>query len=103
MSNKKEHLGYDIYLFDGNDPGTQGLAAYERFLDVLWLPRPLHELDPHQIEIINRYRERNISEAQFIAAKRSRIAICRALRLDGTKSVLEIGCGKFPIIDDIQI
>ena len=98
-------LGGDILLYDGDEPETVEMLRHRwRFLDVLWLPCPLGRLTGEQIATINRFREdRLLSDAQFTHAKRSRHALVALLSAIKARSVLEIGCGKFPITNDIEL
>lgn len=101
-----EDIGLGIIRYTGSDLDTIDSlnVAGQRFLDVLWLPAPLAELSREQISVINRFREVTIAnDAQFANAKRARQAYIAALKAISASSVLEIGCGKFPISIDIAL
>lgn len=94
-----EDIGEGIYLcaVDG-DESPPNLSGKHRFLDVLWLPCPLDELRPQQIFVINRFRESRMkSDGQFRHASLSRCAVLSLLQGQKPASVLEVGCGKFPL------
>ncbi len=101
-----EDIGLGIIRYTGSDLDTiESLnVAGQRFLDVLWLPAPLAELSAGQISVISRFREATIgNDAQFASAKRARQAYIATLKAISASSVLEIGCGKFPISIDISL
>lgn len=72
-----------------------------RFLDRLILPCPLGNLNAAQIVAINRFREweRN-ADPQFAKALRARRMVAEACTAISASNILEIGMGKFPIVDD---
>ncbi len=91
-------LGHDIWLCDAPEGADSMLAGRYRFLDELWLPCPLSELSEPQILVINRYRERVILQGQqYASAVRARNALAAVASAISARSVLEIGCGKFPV------
>lgn len=93
-----QDLGHDIWLLNAPDGAEEFLVGRQRFLNELWLPCPLSELSQDQILIINRYREGVIfQEQQYSFAKRSRETLAAVASALSARSVIEIGCGKFPI------
>lgn len=100
------YLGEGIICLEAVDeevePFVEGGGV--RFLDHLLLPVRLSELTEAQIWIINRFREgRMRTDAQFGAAWGSRAALVAALEDWHVSSLLEIGCGKFPLAADLRI
>lgn len=74
------------------------LAGRIRFLDQLWLPSILSELTQDQILIINRYRESVIeAEGHYVYARRAKRILVEAVISAQPTSLIEVGCGKFPI------
>lgn len=96
-------LGHDILLYRGEDAAEKSiLSSRVRFMNVLWLPCHLSELTVEQISVINRFRENEIErDTQFQQASRSRQALLTVLRAMNVQSVLEIGCGKFPLATEL--
>lgn len=93
-------LGCGILRYEGEDGSiTDTLSvSHFRFLNILWLPAPLAELSPAQITVINRFREARLqSDGQFVAAGRAREAFLCVLEALESASILEVGCGKFPL------
>lgn len=75
-----------------------------KFLDRIILPGPLASLNSVQILAINRFREweRN-ADPQFAKALRARRIIAQACSAITAEAILEIGMGKFPIVDDVKV
>lgn len=98
-------LGLDVLFYDGDDPDVLTiLSPRRRFLDILWLPCALAELSADQIAITSRFREGRIGQdLQFQHAKRARQAVISLIRTMDISKVLEVGCGKFPIVRDIEL
>lgn len=72
--------------------------VYFRFLDYLWLPNPTHLLTAEQIISINRFREeRYKNDAQFGYHQRYCDLISKFIHRAEHASILEVGCGRFPI------
>lgn len=92
-------LGQGVVLYEGNDGSVLNeLAQRIRFLNCLWLPCALAELSVEQICVINRFRESRMdSDPQFLPQMRSRASLAQTIRSLMNPSVLEIGCGKFPL------
>ena len=91
-------LGHDIWQCDAPEGVEEALAGRHRFLNELWLPCPLNELSEEQIFVINRHRERVIlEEEQYAFAARARNALAAVASSISAQSVMEVGCGKFPI------
>jgi len=105
MGDIPEPLGGDIWHYSGGTPQKHSiLHGRTRFLDALWLPVPLGQLDPDQVILINRFREHAIDQdAQFNKARASRTVILGTLRRQNVTSVLEVGCGKFPLAQEISL
>lgn len=98
-------LGEGIIFYDGDDEVTiASLQSRYNFLDHLWLPSSLGKLTASQIFVINRFREeRRKQDGQFLQADRSRAALKVVLSQLNIQSLLEIGCGKFPISNEMHI
>ena len=98
-------LGEDILLYDGDEPSVvTSLLGRVRFLNALWLPSVLSQLTPSQIVIVNRFREfRLVRDNQFKHALTAREVVVEFIRILRPKSLLEIGCGKFPVFSDISV
>src|SRR5258705_13045115 len=76
----------------------QGGHHYQRFMDRLFLPCSTESLSLEQINVINRFRESCFdSDAQFLLNQSVKRRIGTALDAIGCLSVVEIGCGRFPI------
>lgn len=91
-------IGHDIIFYDGPETEHESLQLRKRFLDHLWLPADLDQLTKEQIFVINRHRETAIkSEVHFDHALKARALLEAAEAEAEATSVLEIGCGKFPI------
>lgn len=72
--------------------------GFRRFLDHIYIPVSLEELSRDQVLILNRYRERFIEvDAQFLHWQKIRLIFAEVLQKQCVHSLLEIGCGKFPI------
>lgn len=97
-----EDIGGNILFYDGVSPEKiPSLSLRRRFLNVLWLPCALGNLSEDQIAIISRFREQHIErDEQFGHAKFARNAMVTLLRMLKIARVLEVGCGKFPIVRD---
>lgn len=92
-------LGHDILWCDATDPSHERIVGRTRFLDHLWLPSTLTELTPEQILIINRYRESVIEAVgPYDNVRRAHDMLVEALRGAQASAILEVGCGKFPIL-----
>ena len=77
--------------------------SYRRFMDRLFLPCSTEELSIDQIKVVNRFREATFqSDAQFNLNVSVKRRVGAALDVLGCRSILEIGCGKFPIIDFVS-
>ena len=98
-------LGSDIILYEGGESAVLAeLKDRHRFMNVLWLPCSPNRLSMDQILVVNRFRESRFDhDAQFSHANRSRGALIELLSTFKFQSVLEIGCGKFPIANDLSI
>lgn len=74
------------------------------FLDRLLLPTSLDLLDINQIEFINRFREENFSaDGQFGHVRMVRQHVGQVLAELEIHDLLEVGCGKFPFVDVLNI
>jgi hypothetical protein len=98
-------LGGDILFYAGSNPEIlASLGDRGRFLDVLWLPTSLDCLNSLQINVISRFREKRLAEdPQFQQAAKVRSALAQVLVSRNVRSILEIGCGKFPICNDVSV
>jgi hypothetical protein len=98
-------VGEDIFLYDGDDPSVIAtFGSRTKFLNALWLPCVLSQLTPSQIVLVNRFREfRLIRDNQFRHAKTARELMVDFIHMTQPKSLLEVGCGKFPIVSDIVV
>lgn len=106
MMLEPREIGEGITQYDGND--TRVLAALHtehiRFLNELWLPERLSALSPTQIAVINRFREERMSsDPQYEHARLAREATAALIRERGFQSVLEIGCGKYPVVGEAPV
>jgi hypothetical protein len=90
-------LGFGIKLSDTPFPPDVRAENFV-FLDKLILPCRISELSPEQILVVNRYRE-TLSErdAGGSRALGSRRMFREIIRTFSISSVLEFGCGAFPI------
>jgi hypothetical protein len=71
---------------------------YNRFMDQLFLPCSTEDLSIAQIKVINRFREaRFASDPQFILNLSVKRRVAAALLSISAKSIVEVGCGRFPI------
>lgn len=94
-------LGVKSYHGSSPDVVAKLIVSHYRFLDFIFLPLPLAKLSAEQIEISNRLREHTFDQdAQFARARHARSAVTSALKRLQSSDVLEIGCGKFPIVDE---
>jgi SAM-dependent methyltransferase len=95
-------LGHDVLFYDRGP--LDRLAGRTRFLDVLWLPCALAELNLEQISVISRFREARIrSDPQFTYSWSARNIVIQTLEDLHISRVLEIGCGKFPLVHDLPL
>lgn len=96
-------VGEDILLYDGDDPSmVAGFRNRTRFLNALWLPCVLSQLTPKQIIVVNRFREFRLGrDDQFVHANTAREIMIEFVEAMRPKSLLEIGCGKFPIFPEV--
>jgi hypothetical protein len=73
-----------------------------RFMDVLFIPAPTDRIPSEAMVTINRWRERRLAERPLAhTARVRRIAAAVAGCLTERPRIFEIGCGKFPLVDDI--
>ncbi|MBH5392094.1 class I SAM-dependent methyltransferase [Bradyrhizobium diversitatis] len=89
-------------LGGGSEQEVIAGATRYRFMDVLYLPTPTDEIPPDAVLTVNRWRERRIEERPLLHSSRIRRVAAAAIQAmqDGAR-VLEIGCGKFPLADDV--
>ena len=74
----------------------------QRFMDVLYLPTHTDEIRPDAMLAVNRWRERRMAERPLLHSSRMRRVAAAAIgALPEGPRVLEIGCGKFPLRDDV--
>ena len=77
-------------------------AKRHRFMDVLYIPTPTDRIPSAAMLTVNRWRERRLADRPLLhRARVRRIAAAAAGSLDKRPFLFEIGCGKFPLIDDI--
>lgn len=98
-------LGNGIFLYDGNSHLDKEVIlfgkVYYKFLDRLLLPKRTNQLSKNQILTINRHREKHFfGDRQFIKNRKLRSFIHSLLSVINKKSILEVGCGKFPLALD---
>jgi hypothetical protein len=73
-----------------------------RFMDVLYLPTRTDELPHDAMLAVNRWRERRLADRPLLHSSRMRrLAAAIIGRLPDKPRLLEIGCGKFPLVDDV--
>lgn len=104
-SDAADDLGAGV-LFAACEKVGAALVArgYIRFLDRLYLPCSLSELTQEQILVVNRFRERSILvDSQFCHWRKIRGVFGLLIDAAKSKSVLEIGCGKFPLCQDYPV
>jgi hypothetical protein len=76
-----------------------GDNIHYRFLDRLFIPTTTDELSSDQIELINRFRESNITiDGQFAYREQVRNLFDRCFTKLKYRNALEIGPGKFPLV-----
>ena len=91
-------LGCDIIFCRNETQLPEKYKGRPNFLDYLWLPCSLSNLSEDQVLIINRYREQVIeSQKQYSHMRVSHEILQRAINSNNVNSLLEIGCGKFPL------
>ncbi|MDQ1159581.1 hypothetical protein QE385_003978 [Sphingomonas sp. SORGH_AS 950] len=74
----------------------------QRFMDVLYLPTDTAHLPHEALLSVNRWRERRLAKRPLLHSSRIRRVVAAAIRhLSDSPRVFEIGCGKFPIADDV--
>jgi len=77
-----------------------GVTRY-RFMDVLYLPSPTDSISPEAMLAVNRWRERRLNDRPLLHSTRiRRLTAAAAATISQPPSVFEIGCGKFPIVDE---
>ncbi|PSJ36628.1 methyltransferase domain-containing protein [Allosphingosinicella deserti] len=100
------NIGGGVYqdLVGGGAPIEMiGGAPRHRFMDFLYLPTPTALLPPEAMLCVNRWRERRLAERPLLHSSRvRRIAAAVARTLSDLPRIFEIGCGKFPLADDIH-
>jgi hypothetical protein len=90
---------YEIPILENLD--RENLDGHFVFLDRLILPCAISELSLDQIGIVNRYREQHYQDHGFFSRARTSQQMFRHFVLmENAKNVLEIGCGKFPIVPE---
>ena len=99
------HIGGGVYqdlLGGGAETETIAGQPRPRFMDVLYLPTDTAHLPREAMIAVNRWRERRIADRPLLHSSRVRRLIAAIARsMGGPPRVLEIGCGKFPIADDV--
>lgn len=99
------NLGEGIFVAeDEEDEGSAQLKSLHRFMNNIYLPVSLHNLSQAQICVLNRYREERLDkDSQFKHREYSRAIVVNAILEMQPDSVFEVGCGKFPIIQDAPV
>lgn len=93
---------YQDLLGGGAEREIVAGITHHRFMDVLYLPTSTDKLPSEAILAINRWRERRLAEKPLLHSSRlRRLAIAAVNALPNAQRVLEIGCGKFPLTDDV--
>jgi hypothetical protein len=97
-------LGLGILVVSSSDHESiperlqHGGLGYKRFMDRLFLPCGTEDLNVDQIKVINRFREVTFrSDAQFSLNLSVKNRVATALTAIDCRSIIEIGCGQFPI------
>lgn len=98
-------LGGGVYqdmLGGGAEEEIIAGAKRHRFMDVLYIPAPTDLIPSEAMLAVNRWRERRLADRPLLhSARVRRIAAAIAGSLDERPRIFEIGCGKFPLVDDI--
>ncbi|MEI9414453.1 class I SAM-dependent methyltransferase [Mesorhizobium sp. Cs1321R2N1] len=90
-------------LGGGDEQEVIAGATRHRFMDVLYLPTRTDELPREAMFAVNRWRERRLADRPLQYNSRVRRLAAAAVRaLPVSRQVLEIGCGKFPLLDDVE-
>jgi hypothetical protein len=77
-------------------------AKRYRFMDVLYIPTPTDRIPSEAMLTVNRWREHRLADRPLLhSARVRRIAGAAARSLGARPRLFEIGCGKFPLVDDI--
>ena len=99
MTEEIKSVGLDIFFYDGDDPEKlRQLDGRGRFLNHLWIPRPLSELSVDQVILTNRFRENAYqADAQFSHAEKMRALFSEIVSSKNPNFMLELGCGKAPL------
>ena len=98
-------LGDEVFqdmLGGGAEEEVIAGAKRHRFMDVLYIPTPTDRLPSEAMLTVNRWRERRLADRPLLhSARVRRIAAAVARSLGARPRLFEIGCGKFPLVDDI--
>ena len=99
-------LGCGIYkteiIIDEREVNLEGVTL-RRFMDCLWLPAPTNQLSQEQINVISRFREDQYHrDPQFDFHRAYVNRVAHFITSAGYSSILEIGCGLFPLRDKLS-
>ena len=99
------HLGGGVFQdLIGGGARTEVIAGAprRRFMDFLYLPTETEHLPHEGLLAINRWRERRLAKRPLPHNSRVRRLAASMIRsLGDSPRIFEIGCGKFPICDDV--
>lgn len=77
-------------------------AKRYRFMDVLFIPTPTEHITPEAMLAVNRWRERRLIDRPLPHTTRMRRVVAAvAASLADRPRLFEVGCGKFPLVDEI--